>query len=97
MEKALEDGLGEITFEIEEGLYQNVQIICNDWSVDDDSNTNTYNETIENVSVSTSAAKIYWANKPLRYGTIAGSTGVVGATAAIFKFRRRRRLKIKTK
>lgn len=72
LEKALSDGNGRIEFEIAEGLYQNVQIICNDCAVDENGNTNTYNETFTNISVSSSAIMIFWANKPLRWGSIAG-------------------------
>lgn len=81
LEEALEAGFGKIVFEIEEGLYQNVQIICNDCAVDEEGNTNTYDEIFTNVSVSSSAFMIFWANRPLRYGVIAGT--VVAAAAVI--------------
>ena len=84
LEKALEEGSGKITFEIAKGLYQNIEIICNDCAVDEDGNTNTYKETIKNVSVDTNAFIVnFWANKPLRWGSIAG---VVLLTAAIIFF-----------
>lgn len=69
---------GNITFELGEGLYQNVQIICEDYAgniigAETD-------EIYSNVSISSSAFMIFWANKPLRWGSI---VGVVLLTAAI--------------
>ncbi len=72
---------GNITFELSEGLYQNVQIICEDYA-----GNITGAETDEiysNVSVSSSALMIFWANKPLRWGSI---SGVVLLAAAIIFF-----------
>ncbi len=79
LEEALEKGNGKLTFKIEEGdsLYQNVQIICNDYAVDVDGNTNVYNETFTDISVSSSAFMIFWANKPLRWGVIGGITLII--------------------
>ena len=78
LEEALEKSNGEISFEISEGLYQNIEIICNDYAVNDDGETNTYQETFTNISVSANALMIFWANKPLRYGSIAGALAVAG-------------------
>lgn len=83
LEKALEDGAGKIEFTIAEGMYQNIQIICNDCAVDEDGKTNTYDETITNVTVTPNGFMIFWANKPLRWGSIAG---VILLTAAIIFF-----------
>ena len=69
----LENGSGKITFEIGEGLYQNIQIICNDCSVDSNNSTNTYEKIFTNISVSSNAFMIFWANKPLRWGIISGA------------------------
>ncbi len=69
---------GEITFELGEGMYQNVQIIC-----EDEAGNVIGSKTEEiytNVTISTSAFMIFWANQPLRWGVIAG---VVLLTAAI--------------
>lgn len=71
---------GEITFELGEGLYQNVQIICEDCAgnivgVQAD-------EIYSNVTISPNAFMIFWANKPLRWGTIAGI--ILLTAAAIF-------------
>ena len=69
---------GNITFELSEGLYQNVQIICEDYA-GNISGAKT-DEIYSNVSISSSAIMIFWANKPLRWGSIAG---VILLTAAI--------------
>ena len=74
---ALEENENQITFQIEEGLYQNVRIVCNDMAVDEEGNTNTYDETFTNISVSTSGFMMFWANKPLRYGVIFGLLGLL--------------------
>lgn len=73
---ALEENDGRITFAIDEGLYQNVRIVCSDMASEE---ANTYDMTFKNVSVSSSLLMIFWANKPLRWGTIGG---VVAAGAA---------------
>ena len=72
LEKALEEGDGKIEFIISKGLYQNVQIICDDRAVNEEGKSNTYDETFTNISVSSSGFMIFWANKPLRWGSIAG-------------------------
>ncbi len=68
----LEENDGHITFEVAEGLYQNVQILCDDQAVDENGDFNTFDTVITNVSVSSNAFMIFWANRPLRYGIIGG-------------------------
>lgn len=76
--KKLEDGSGKITFDIQKGLYQNVQIICDDRSVDEEGNTNVCNMVISNVSVDANAFIVnFWANKPLRWIVIAVAIALV--------------------
>lgn len=77
----LESGDGKLTFEIGEGLYQNVQVICTDSAAGANSG-NVYNETFTNLSVSANAFMIFWANTGLRWGVI-GGTGAA-ALAIIF-------------
>ena len=79
--EALETGDGKLTFEIGEGLYQNVQVICTD-SATGANGSNVYNETFTNLSVSANAFMIFWANTGLRWGVI-GGTGAA-ALAIIF-------------
>lgn len=90
LEKALEKADGKIEFVISKGLYQNIQIICNDCAVDEENKTNTYNETFTNVSVSSSGFMIFWANKPLRWGTIAGIALIAGTVVTIIVVKKRK-------
>ena len=89
---ALEANSGKITFEVGEGLYQNVQIICTDYSVDGNEDTNTLDFTIRNVSVSSSTFMIFWANKALRWGVIAfvSMAGISVGAVIIFKNKKRK-------
>lgn len=87
----LEANGGKITFEIAEGLYQNVQIICTDYATGDAEDTNTYDTTIKNVSVSSSVFMIFWANKPLRWGTIGGLGAIVIAVAVFVVLKNKKR------
>ena len=75
--EALEENEDQITFQIDEGLYQNVQVVCTDMAVDEEGATNAYDETFTNISVSSSAFMIFWANKPLRYGVIFGGLALI--------------------
>ena len=74
--EALETGDGKLTFEIGEGLYQNVQVICTD-SAEGENGSNVYNETFTNLSVSANAFMIFWANTGLRWGVIGGTGAAV--------------------
>lgn len=76
--KALEEGDGKVTFEVPEGLYQDVRIICDDKAYFGSNENIRYDETFTNVSVTPSAFLIFWANKPLRYG-IVGGIGILAA------------------
>lgn len=89
--EALENASGKIAFEIEEGLYQNVQIICDDYAVDEKGDTNTYIGTFANISVSSSIFMIFWANKPLRYGVMGGILLVIASGALLIVLRKRKR------
>lgn len=74
--KALEENGGMLSFEIEEGLYQNVRVVCKDCSIGDDGSVNTFEELFTEVSVSSSTVKILWANRNLRYGVLGGVAGL---------------------
>ncbi len=91
LEKSLEKSAGKIVFEIAEGLYQNVQIICNDRAVDADDKTNTYESIIKNVSVSSSQFMIFWANKPLRWGTVSGVAAVAIGLILLVVYKKRKK------
>ena len=87
----LEANGGKITFEIAEGLYQNVQIICTDCATGETEDTNTHDITIKNVSVSSSVFMIFWANKPLRWGTIGGVSAAAIALAVFIILKKKKR------
>ena len=89
-ENALAENDGKITFELEEGLYQNVRIICDDYADFGSEENVIYDETFTNVSVSSSAFMIFWANKPLRWGVI-GGTGGIGIGAALLALLKKRK------
>lgn len=91
LEKALEDGAGKIEFILTEGMYQNIQIICNDCAVDEDGNTNTYDETVTNATVTPNGFMIFWANKPLRWGSIAGVILLSMAIISFVVFKKRKK------
>ena len=89
-ENALVENDGKITFELEEGLYQNVRIICDDYADYGSGENIIYDETFTNVSVSSSAFMIFWTNKPLRWGVI-GGTGGIGIVAALLALLKKRK------
>lgn len=91
--EALEANEGKITFELSEGLYQNVQIICTDCAGSETEESNTFNQTIKNVSVSSSAFMIFWANKPLRWGVIGGASLLIAGIVTLIV---RKKKKVKT-
>ena len=68
----LEEHAGKVTFTVPEGLENQVQIICDDYAVNVEGQTNTFNETYAKVTVSQSKWIIFYANKPLFYGAISG-------------------------
>lgn len=89
-ENALAENDCKITFELEEGLYQNVRIICDDYADYGSEENVIYDETFTNVSVSSSAFMIFWANKPLRWSVI-GGTGGIGIGAALLALLKKRK------
>ncbi|MCQ2455521.1 MAG: Ig-like domain-containing protein [Clostridia bacterium] len=89
--KALEDGNGQLTFEVSEGLYQNIRIVCDDMADFGTDDNIIYDETITNVSVASSAFLIFWANKPLRWGSIGGVVALSGAIAALTIIKKRKK------
>ncbi len=90
LSEALESNGGKIVFEIAEGLYQNVRIICSDYATDENDDTNTYDDLFEEVSVSVSTAKILWANKTLRYSVFAGAA-ILGFIIFFIIFKKRKK------
>ena len=97
LEEALAAGDGKITFALEEGLYQNVRVVCDDWASYEGEENILYDETFEDVSVSNSAFMIFWANKPLRWGSIGGvsALGLAGIFLALSKKRKKKAAPVK--
>lgn len=76
--KYLEEHEGKVTFTVPEGLENQVQVVCDDCAMNSAGTTNTFDETFEKVTVSQSKVVIFYANKPLFYGSIAGLLAVTG-------------------
>ncbi len=92
LQKALEEGNGMLTFTIKEGaLYQNVRVVCKDAADEATGESNVYDYTFTDVSVSSSAFMIFWANKTLRWGVIIGGTVLIGLIIFLLIFKRRKK------
>ena len=87
----LNENDGKVTFTVPNGLENKVQIICKDCAVDENGKENEYNETFEKVTVSQSSWIIFYANKPLFYGTIIGILAVIAAIVGIIIFIKRKK------
>lgn len=81
---------GMVSFDIPEGIHQQVRVICSDYAVDSAGKTNTYDQIFRAVTVSSSGVAAFMANKALVYGGIAVSVGIVTAVGGAFFFRKRR-------
>lgn len=82
---------GKLTFTVPEGLENQVQIICNDCAVNEDGKTNEYNKTFAKVTVSQSGWIIFYANKPVFYGSIAGVVLLTAVIAFLIVFLKKRK------
>lgn len=89
--RALEVNSNKITFEIPTGIGMNVRIICDDLSRDTVGNTNVYDETFTNITVSTNIFIMYYANKPAFYGSIAGVALISASLFFIISKRRKKK------
>lgn len=72
LRKYLDDNDGKVTFTVPEGLNNQVKIVCNDCAVNGENQTNEYTDLFQNVTVSRNQLIIFYANKPLFFGTIFG-------------------------
>ena len=81
--KYLEENEGKISFTVPEGLENQVRLTCNDCAARSDGSTNEYAYTYTRVTVSQSGWIIFYANKPLFYGSIGGVVGVAGIATAL--------------
>ena len=91
LETYLKENAGIITFAIPEGLENQVVITCNDCSVDSNGNTNEYSVAFRKVTVSTSRWIIFYANKPLFYGSIVGTVALICGIVLLIIFVRRKK------
>ena len=90
--KSLEENDGKITFTVPEGLENQIRIICDDCAVNAEGKTNAYDNTFTKVTVSPSGWVIYYANKPLFYGSIGGIIALAGGILLFVFFRKRKKL-----
>ncbi len=90
LEEALQENEGRITFDLEEGLYQNVRIVCDDCADYTGEENVLYDETFTDISVAANGFLIFWANRPLRYGTM-GAVAGAAALLILLLYRRRNR------
>lgn len=95
--KALEAGDGKVTFEVPEGLYQDVRIVCDDQAFYGKHENVIYDETFTNVSVTPNAFLIFWANKPLRYAVIGGVALLVTGLVTLIILKQRKKKKATAK
>ena len=89
--KYLEEHDGKITFTVPEGYQNNVQIICTDCAKNSEGATNVFDETYTKVTVSASQIVIFYANKPLFYGTVAGIVAVTGGIIFLIAYKKRKK------
>ncbi|MDR2420557.1 MAG: hypothetical protein LBD49_00435, partial [Oscillospiraceae bacterium] len=90
---AIDGGGGALGFAIPSGIGWDVRIVCGDVAVGRDGETNTYDVTFKNVTVSTNAIVIFYANTPVFLGTAAGAALSVGGGAALAKLLKVRKRK----
>ena len=82
---------GKVTFTIPKGLENQIRIICTDSVGHSDGEANEYNETYTKVTVSQSGWVIFYANKPLFYGSIAGVVLLIGAIILLVLLKKRKK------
>ena len=87
----LEEHEGKVTFTVPAGLENQVQLICNDCAVKSDGTTNEYSYTYTKVTVSQSGWIIFYANKPLFYGSIGGVVGLAAIATGLTIFLKKRK------
>ena len=89
--QALEENDGEVSFNLPQGLYQDIRIRCEDSAADSEGQPNCLELTVQDVSVSESRWKILWANRPLRFGIFGGMVGAAALAAGVIIKKKRKR------
>lgn len=83
----LENNSSKLEFNIQDGMYQTVNIACSDFA------GNKYNGIFKNITVSASWYIIFWANTTLRYGSIIGILFLTMGIAMPLVRRKRKKFK----
>lgn len=86
LDKAIEEG--QISFNLEEGVRQRVQIICEDFAGNISGSSDE--ESYSNVTVSSSAFTIFWVTDSLRWGVIGGLSLLILAVVIIIIVKKRK-------
>ncbi|MBQ9975824.1 MAG: hypothetical protein IJP16_04875 [Clostridia bacterium] len=87
----LEANEGKITFNVPEGIEHSVRIICNDSSVNSENSANVYDVVFDKVTVSQNRLVMYYANKPLLYGSI-GTLAVAAGVAVLVIIKKKKKV-----
>lgn len=87
----LEEKSGNLTFDIGEGLHQQVRIICTDSSEDEQGEPNVYDVTYTDISVCPDALRIFLAGEPHISWVTGGCVMTLMGGITLFLFRRRRK------
>lgn len=90
-EKYLADNNGKVILTIPEGLGNQVEFICNDYTLNSEGKSNEYNKVYSNITISQSSWVIFYANKPLFYGSIAAVLIVISTIIFLIIFIAHRR------
>ena len=93
LQKYLEEHDGAVTFTIPDGLDHQVQILCDDYAVKQDATTNVYDETFTRVTVSPNQFVIFYANRPLFFGTVGGVLGLIALIIFLVKRKKNKKAK----
>ena len=83
--KYLDEHDGAVTFTIPDGLDHQVQILCDDYAVKQDASTNVYDETFTRVTVSPNQLVIFYADRPVFFGTVGGVLGLIALIIFLIK------------
>lgn len=82
---------GLVSFTVPTGYHNQVSIICRDCAADDTGKTCEYSETFDRVTVSQNQLVIFFANKPLFFGSIGGAAGLAGLAIALVALKKKKK------